>query len=118
MIPLVIIKRLESMGSRRIVDYLTRNAQRLVRIYSREHHTWWLPDGCGYTQQLHLAGIYTLADALDRTHHCDASKCIYYAYAKEIFVPIPVQSYHERIACIPDQTHRISTDGFTGPAKA
>lgn len=80
MIPLVNIKRLQDMSSRRIADYLRRNADALVFIYSGEWKGYWGPERCGYTDRREEAGVYTLADALDASHHCDPSKQIYYEF--------------------------------------
>lgn len=35
----------------------------LYLIWSLEHHAWWRPNSCGYTNCFQEAGIYTKADA-------------------------------------------------------
>jgi hypothetical protein len=83
MISLSRIKRLENLKSPRIVAYLTRNGQRPVRIWSNQWHLWWRPGRCGYTDSIYQAGVYTLADALDASHHAGDEKEIYYEFLPE-----------------------------------
>lgn len=54
-----------------------------VSIWSREHHAWWRPNGCGYTTKAEEAGTWSFADAYDTTKHCGPEKkIVYYAVAK------------------------------------
>lgn len=48
----------------------------LVFIWSEEHRAYWRPDGCGYTNRISQAGVYTRDDAEARTGHCGPEKRI------------------------------------------
>lgn len=47
-----------------------------VLIWSGEHRMWWRPEGKGYSQDIHHAGIYTRVEAEDYTSHCGPEKMI------------------------------------------
>lgn len=47
-----------------------------VAIWSGEHRAWWRANRCGYTNALEAAGVYSLADAIDATHHVGPEKQI------------------------------------------
>lgn len=49
---------------------------KIVRIWSNEHKAWWRPDGAGYTDNIHIAGIYRLEDAWERVQGAGPEKKI------------------------------------------
>jgi len=54
-----------------------------VYIYSGQWQSFWRPNGGGYTNDLNQAGVYTLADAWNRTSHCGPEKDIRYLRVPE-----------------------------------
>jgi hypothetical protein len=48
----------------------------VVRIWSREHGSWWRPDGHGYTNLPARAWQLPLGEAWRRTSHCGPEKGI------------------------------------------
>lgn len=62
-----------------------------VAIWSGEHHAWWGPDRCGYFTDAASAGLYTLADAIDATHHVGPEKRITILDARGITVRIATE---------------------------
>jgi hypothetical protein len=53
-------------------------ARRNVFIWSQEHHAWWRPDGCGYTNDIAQAWNVDFPTAYDHTKHCGPEKKISY----------------------------------------
>lgn len=47
-----------------------------VAIWSSEHNAWWRAERCGYVADPTGAGLYTLAEAIDATHHVGPEKRI------------------------------------------
>jgi hypothetical protein len=47
-----------------------------VHIYSGQWGAWWRSNGCGYTDAIELAGIYSIEDAWKRVSHCGLEKRI------------------------------------------
>ena len=47
-----------------------------VRIWSNEHRAYWRPNGCGYTTEPEMAGMFDAEDAVERTRHCGPEKQI------------------------------------------
>ncbi len=47
-----------------------------VFIYSNEHNLFWRNKGCGYTNNIEQAGMYSFKDAFDITKHCGVEKQI------------------------------------------
>lgn len=64
-----------------VEDYLKKHGERLVLIYSKEHHAFWKAGGAGYTKSVVDAGLYSLRDAWNRTCHCGPEKEIHYELA-------------------------------------
>lgn len=56
---------------------------KLVRIWSGEWRLYWRPNGAGYTPDSGEAGVYTLADAIQRTRHCGPEKHIVYRFIEK-----------------------------------
>lgn len=72
---------LESLRDAALLDILLADDPQ-VRIYSREHHAWWRKgsggQGNGYAIQRDEAGVWSLYDALEMSHHCGPEKGIQY----------------------------------------
>lgn len=49
-----------------------------VHIWSGEHRAWWRQLGEGYTDATAHAGVWTFAEAWERTKHCGPEKKIAY----------------------------------------
>lgn len=58
--------------------YMESLAKHMVMIWSGEHKKWWLKNGCGYSDNIMDAGLYTFEDAWRSSSHCDPSKQIVY----------------------------------------
>lgn len=52
-----------------------------VHIFSGQWAAWWRPGGAGYTTDIKQAGVYSMAEAIERTAHCGAEKRIIYQFA-------------------------------------
>lgn len=77
-IPQQRVDALRRMNPAAVTAYLKRYGQRVVRIYSAEHSSYWRPGGAGYTHNVWHSGLFTLAEAWEKTSHCGPEKRIHY----------------------------------------
>ena len=70
---------------------------RTVRIWSDEHRMWWRRDFCGYTKDVHTAGIYPFTAAWRATKHCGPDKMIIFEAVESPDEPEPAVPLQEKV---------------------
>lgn len=62
--------------------FLARHGEKVVRIVSAEWRAYWRPKGGGYCENVADAGLYTLAEAWERSGHVGKEKGIFYDFVR------------------------------------
>ena len=52
----------------------------LKEYFIKNGGQYWLPHGCGYTERVHLAGLFTKKEAFDS--ECSSSRAVHYSEIK------------------------------------